>query len=228
MTDSEQSQGNNHEGNDAERKQDSGYCSYNPMRIIKWHRNLKDIDRFTFWIAVFTFFLFMSTIVQVLAYIESERAYLVIEDINFMRGEPSGDEGGLGLVMVIKNVGKHEAVVKELNVKSGVFIIQKQLPDYPNYVNEHPIRTVIPPIPPQEQRTAFMSEAPQEFAIPREDVLKGVTSGNIPLRVFGFIDYGTGYWFSGRVGFCFVYVPANKRLFTNSPKFQACDNPHYT
>ena len=79
MTDPEQSQGNNQQVNDAEHEHSSNRHSYNPISIIisliKWYRNLDDIGKFSLWMAVFTGLLFTATVVQIRAYIESERAF---------------------------------------------------------------------------------------------------------------------------------------------------------
>jgi hypothetical protein len=229
VTHPEDPQRKDHENNRTEDHGNSKYSIYNPIRIAKWHGSLEPIDRFTFRITIFTFFLMISSIMQVVSYVETERAYLSIDDISLTLGEPSTDEGGLGFIMIIRNTGKHVAVIRQLNVQPSVFIVKKDLPEYPTYLEKQNIKTVIPPIAPQEQRFARLDHGKQEFGIPTEDVVKGAKNGAIPLRVFGFIDYDTGYWFPhGRIGYCFVYIPESKRSPILVQRFAACDNPNYT
>jgi hypothetical protein len=226
VTHSEDSQRTNHESNGAEGNDSPKYFRYNPMRIIQWYRNLKDIDRFTFWIVVLTFFLVVMTGVQVLSYVESERAQILIEDIIVKDVDPFL-LNPVDTILVLKNVGRHIAVITKVNLRVGFFIINKDLPKYPDYPDQFNISAVFTPVLPGGTYPMFIKNVAEPFTIPMEVVIKGVNDGTIPLRVFGVIEYDTGYWLSfGTIGFCFTYIPPSKRV--SNQKFQACDNQRYT
>jgi hypothetical protein len=191
----------------------------------RWFMSLSRTDKFTFVVAIFTSLLAISTSLQVLAFIESERAELVIEDATFPRGEPSPDTNGLDLIIRVRNFGKHVANIKMFNITQGVFINNKALPAKPQY-HGGSITPVVPPIAPGAEIAVYGEQEPQEFRIPREDVVKGVLDGSIPLRIWGFVEYYTGYSVFGpsEVGYCFTYVPVSHR---HTGRFQVCDNPNY-
>jgi hypothetical protein len=50
----------------------------------------------------------------------------------------------------------------------------------------------------------------------------------MPIQVYGFIDYKTGYnlWGKGSLGFCFNYVHPSAGAPVG--QFTTCDNPKYT
>jgi hypothetical protein len=58
-------------------------------------------------------------------------------------------------------------------------------------------------------------------------VIKGALDGSIPVRIYGFVRYYTGYSIFGpaELGYCFRYIPPNQR---RAAKFEVCDNPRYT
>lgn len=228
MTHSEERKRNNHERNGHEDTSNPKHSWYNPLRIIRWHNGLDNIDRFTFWIAILTFFLVVMTGVQVLSYIESERAFLSIEEIGFIHGEPSVEPDGITIKMGIKNFGKHVAVITQMNAEPSFYIGKKGLDASPDYDDRNIIKWVTSPIPPQIQRTVIFGPATENTPVPKEEIISGTKNGKIPFHVFGFIDYDTGYRLSsGRVGFCFTYIPESQRRVARQ-SFKACDNPNYT
>lgn len=70
------------------------------------------------------------------------------------------------------------------NITPGVFINNKALPAKPQY-HGGSITPVVPPIAPGAEIAVYGEQEPQEFRIPREDVVKGVLDGSIPLRIWG-------------------------------------------
>ena len=68
--------------------------------------------------------------------------------------------------------------------------------------------SLVPPIAPGKLITVYGRQVPQSFAIPRADVIKGVLDGSIPIRIYGFVQYDTGYSVLGpsEVGYCFSYM----------------------
>jgi hypothetical protein len=89
---------------------------------------------------------------QVLAFIRSEEAFLVvIDEPYFLRGRPLAESGGFNLGLKVKNVGKHVAVITELNITPYSYLHQK-LPDTPKYLPQ-PATRVIPPIAPESETT---------------------------------------------------------------------------
>ncbi|HTO83024.1 MAG TPA: hypothetical protein VMQ73_12350, partial [Methylomirabilota bacterium] len=110
--------------------------------LLQRFRGLNPIDRFTFFIALFTLCLVIVSGLQYVAFVSSERADLVVEDVQFFYGEPSTQQDGMGVFLIIKNVGRHTAHVTELNVSPGLMVTTSELPDNPRY-QEKPAVPVI-------------------------------------------------------------------------------------
>jgi len=85
--------------------------------------------------------------------IESSRAYLGSKSLNLFSDEPSPNAGSLGAHFVIKNVGKHAALVAKLHVTAAAFAVTKILPDTPVYAHDLTDQDIIPPIVPDEERS---------------------------------------------------------------------------
>jgi hypothetical protein len=169
--------------------------------------------------------------------IESERAFLIVHDVNFRRGEPTLDADGLDLVLIIKNVGKHVGLSKAFAVKPGFYtnpdLEKRRLPEMPNYDGGE-ITKVIPPLVSSEQTTINLRLAgikPPPDGRPeatKTELIKGTLSGEFPMRIFGFIKYDLGFSESrlGETGYCFEYIPESKR--TSASRFETCNSPNYT
>jgi hypothetical protein len=113
-----------------------------PRRAKFTHSKFK---RATLILAIFTGLLAVATWMQVLAFIRSEQAYLVlVGDPYFFLGTPSAESGGFNFGLTIKNIGKHVAVITELNITPYSYVHQK-LPDTPKYLPQ-PATPVTPPI----------------------------------------------------------------------------------
>jgi hypothetical protein len=191
---------------------------------------------FTAMVAAFTLMLVVVTYLNVWAYSQSERAQLFVHDLQFAHGEPTLDDGGLDLVVVIKNVGKHIATVTDLNVTPLIHLHSKPLADTPHYHPQPLVRTA-PPIPPDEQvtvnaRTAGFNatdETDPAAVLSESERVGGILSGQLPFDVYGAISYYNGFSVFGPsvVGYCFHYIPQKMRLPADGP-FRICENPNYT
>src|SRR5271167_1891828 len=82
--------------------------------------------------ACLTLVLAIFTGLQAYSFIESERAYLIVDNIAFRHSEPTLDFDGLDLVITIKNVGKHMALVTTLDILPLFGTNHKELPNIPN------------------------------------------------------------------------------------------------
>ena len=174
---------------------------------------------------------------QLAALIESERAFLIVGDMNFRYGDPTASPDGLNLVMIIKNVGKHVAIVKRLNVKPAFFTnpdrTKRELSDAPPYEGSI-IDRVIPPIVQSDQTIINIQSlgvrppADQRPDMARTEMIAGVLNGDFPMRVFGFIEYHIGFPQprDGLTGYCFEYLPEKRRV--GDHRFETCNHPNYT
>jgi hypothetical protein len=186
--------------------------------------------RWTAVVGAFTIILAIIAGLQTYSFIESERALLIIGSVDFVGGEPTNASEGLDLVVTIKNVGKHTATIARMIAVPGLFVLNKELAQKPVYDPAHSIGEIIPPIAPNSDlafvATANVPAPPAPMTSMQR--IEGVISGDIPMRLWGFVDYDTGYisFRNGRVAFCYEYVPVSKRRIAN--RFRPCANPNYT
>jgi hypothetical protein len=205
----------------ADGKGSAQYRRFDPRRIWRWHKYLGDIERFTLWVALATVLLVILGAFQFRAFIESERAFLSIQDLVLATGEPVADQKLVFLLMV-HNSGKHVARVKEINISMLVGKFVKELPDVRQY---HPIghASALPVIAPEETRPAVI----RIFnTIPREDA-DNIASGAYPIFVYGYVTYDTGFnlLFPATTGFCYSYSAPPMRILG---MFDACNQQAYT
>lgn len=228
MTENKQPEAPNGEDESKDRNPSPNYYRLSPMRIVWWYRNLEELEKFNAWIVGFTGVLSIMAIVQFFAYLETERAYVVIDDAQFLAGTPQVEDGGIDTGLFIKNVGKHVAIISQFHALMEIYVVQKELPTFPEYRPDAvPQNLVVAPMVPQQRLRVPLREVKAPPPIPRDQVIEGIKNGSIPFRVYGFIKYKLGYlWFSGITGYCFEYVPESKR--TIGPAFRTCQNPNYT
>jgi hypothetical protein len=200
--------------------------------IAKWTRVVGRWTRLLVAVGVVTLGVFA---LQLLTFVESERATLVAKKLMFVAGEPNIEVDGLSTVLVLRNVGKHTAVISRFKATAGIFVVNKELAKFPQYKHDVTGLYVVPPMLPDDDRIVFMREKAEGIhnetdqpIKPRGDIVAGFIDGSIPFRVWGLIEYGTGYfsWRSGQLGFCFEYVPKSQRFSPDA--FRTCDNPAYT
>lgn len=227
MTDPEQPNREESQNDNEETQEPANYFRFSPMRPIQGYRKLKPIERFNFWIACFTLVLTCMAVLQIAAYIETERAYMIVEDVKLFAGEPSTDDGGLDMGIFMENVGKHLAVITDFTVVIEIQIVDKHLPDYPDYKHGTSSKLVVRPQVAQQKTMIPVRENKAPPPIPREDIIRGIKDGTIPLHIYGAIKYRHGYFMLGGVsGYCFTYIPVTKRRINKS--FNTCENQNYT
>jgi hypothetical protein len=104
------------------------------MRIGEWYKRYKGlspIESFNYHIMIFSGLLTLMAALQYKAYIETERAFLVMDEVKLVHKEPSVEEGGLDFIVRIKNVGKHPGTVKKLVIIGSTG--KGKFPVTPNY-----------------------------------------------------------------------------------------------
>ncbi len=184
-------------------------------------------------VGAFTFVLAAMSIMQWVAFVESERAYLVVDRAKLLRGEePQNVAGGFDVVLVVKNVGKHTARVTKHYISGSFHLLVKNMPDVPDY-SAPSISFAIPPLAPESERELAIAIAVMQPppALSIEQAVDGIKNGRIPSRLYGYFEYDIGYWSwrSGRVDFCFEYIPVSQRLPLTPPEqFHICQNEKYT
>jgi hypothetical protein len=164
--------------------------------------------------------------------IENSRAFIVLKDISYVHGEPSAEADGRDFILILKNVGKHVAIVTAINTEPFYGVVHKELPDTPHFYNS--ISLVAPPVAPDSEVTirAHMGGArtitPQPVPL-IETVLKGVNDGTIPIWIYGRVQYNTGFpGILGELGFCSKFVPPSQRSAVSPFIFITCEYPKYT
>jgi len=93
-----------------------------------------------------------ATCIQVFAYIQTERAFLLIDDLRFRDGEPTTNPP-FALIMPIENSGRNVAFIKDINITAQLGVHESYLPDEAKYVRmtEAPM-VVFAPITPGNNR----------------------------------------------------------------------------
>lgn len=168
----------------------SKYFRLNPMRIPGWYIGLPAIERFNFWIMLFTGILSVIGLFQYSAYIEAERAFLIMDEIKLVHDEPLLEEGGLDFIVRIKNVGKHPGVVNKLVVV--VSTGYGTFPSSPNYDRDLRGTFIVGPIPSQSWATVPVQERKEQtYNIPREEFIAAIRDGTLEFRIYGVVQYKT-------------------------------------
>jgi hypothetical protein len=192
---------------------------------IRWFSSLARADKFTFVVAIFTVVLALATCIQVWAFIQSERAFLVVDKLRFLSGEPSTD-GPFPLILTMQNPGRNVATVKEMKIAIQLALHHQQLPDEPDYTNA--VKVPVPPsiAPGRDFNISINGNLPNAANVFRAQVVSELLAGEDSFHVFGLIKYDNGYTIIGssEVGFCFSYTPPKERFVDT---FQTCDKPKY-
>jgi hypothetical protein len=181
--------------------------------LMSWTAN------FTAWaITAFSALLVVVTGLQFWAYIQSERAFLVIDDLKFYNGEPTA--GGV-LIFKIKNPGKTVATIQTINLSSYLGALSDNAPLGTT------TRFVVA-IAPGDQFNMRATFSNPEIFTPQ--VISALVKGEQTISMFGFIKYDNGYnWFGlfqpAEVGYCFTYVPPTEQY--GGETFEICKNPRF-
>jgi hypothetical protein len=180
---------------------------------------------FTVVLALFTVVLALATCIQVWAFIQSERAFLVVDKLRFLSGEPSTD-GPFPLILTMQNPGRNVATVKEMKIAIHLVLHHHQLPDEPDYTNAVTASATPSIAPGGDYNIAIRGNLPNDANVFRAQVVSDLLTGEDAFYVFGEIKYSNGYTMIGpsEVGFCFSYTPPKERFVDT---FEICENPKY-
>lgn len=175
----------------------------------------KPIVRLTGMITLFTFALALIAGLQLLTFIQSERAFVAPASTNFATELVPGI-AHLPMYLDIQNSGRSTAFVEELSVA-----ITHNLPSKPQYFDT--INIAFPPIV-----AGGVSRRSSKFVTGwNQETIDEITSGALNFYIYGVIKYSDGYTIFGPTitGFCFVYIPG---AGSNSTAFETCKEPAYT
>ena len=159
--------------------------------------------RWTRAVGVFTGFLVVVGAIQVLAFIESERAFLSVVDFRINGDLPKVGSRNVQVLFGVKNGGKNIAFVSYETVSAKVGPLQAN----PEYGNE-PQRP-IPPIPPDV--VANSSDNILLSAALSQGEIDAMKDESRRLSIFGYITYSDTFWILGNRtnGFCYTYMPVS-------------------
>lgn len=188
-----------------------------------WHCELSPIDRFTFWVAIFTSVLAAVGFMQYVAFTESERAFIVVGNFQSQNGEPSHDKPFM-FWMDIKNVGKHLADIESARVVVLEGIRHRELPREPDSGGTHEF--IAGPLPPDGRSRVKLAPDIDSATRPDQQIVEGIMAGRVRLYIYGYIRYRTGYFIlgTGITGFCFMYRPLAER---SEFDYELCPNHQY-
>jgi hypothetical protein len=177
------------------------------------------ITRFTWWVSIFTGCLFATSLIQALAFIQSERSsiYLSIEQID---PYPIPEDKPFSVVISAINAGRAQAFIAEAKAKVWV---GKSLPENPNYADvEFSTRGAVP-----AQGRRYLQIGPLQPTLNWAQI-GDIERGALKLYVFGYARYTDDFSVFGdrTIGFCGVYNPSRQRSATSLP-MDECDSSKY-
>ena len=184
------------------------------LRLIRW-------CLFRLSIPIFTAVVAIATVVQVGAFIESERAIITVSEVHFAKALVAG-LNPLPIFFEMKNSGKSTAMVDVLKatITHG--------PLLPTPVYGGTPRFTIAPIVPNDTSQRILNFTTGWNQATTEEV----KAGTRPLFIYGVIEYHDDYsrhwwWFAAnrQTGFCFVYRPTGG---VREPVFETCEESAYT
>ena len=169
--------------------------------LVKWFYGLEPIEKFTAILCVIGVF-------QLLAFIQSERAFLSVAN---MKPINQNSVATFPLRVGIKNGGKSTA--------TGILkiYIRPILPETPEYKDGS--ETPLPPITAGDVSTVFF-----DLPIPANDIAR-IKSGDLPFYIFGTIEYSDEFYGKRTTGFCYVFNPKSD---PTDSLFNGCKQQKYT
>jgi hypothetical protein len=186
----------------------------------KTWRHPDKIIRFAWWLAAFTFSLAAVTLLQSLAFIQSERAalYVNVENVTplpFIADKPFAIE------LAYLNIGRAQAFMLEGKANAQV---HKSLPEMP--VFEATSSIMRGAVPAQGRR--YFWTASMDRLLNWAEVAE-IERGTLKLYIFGYAKYVDDFSIFGprTVGFCGVYNPAGHSSIPGRIAIEECDNPNY-
>jgi hypothetical protein len=195
---------------------------------VQWLRSLNNIDGFTGLLAIFTGLLVLVAGLQLLAFVQSERAFLVIDNVRFYGDDPAV-HGSSPLIFKIKNPGRTVATVTEQNVSSTLLPYRGELPDN-TQLTRTPNDLVLLSIAPGNEIT--LRVIPSNPDVLTDQVVAALLRGDYTLYIYGFYKYYNGFDLFGpsKTGYCYKYVPPSQQygldpfdLCSKTPKSISAD-----
>jgi len=192
-------------------------------------RNQKGMLRWTAVVGIFTIVLCAFTGLQTYSFIESERAFFVLTDLQFIYGDPTGMESNRDFLIVLKNVGKHLSKVGKVEAAPIYGVVKKTLPEILATQKPPLVSYVMAPVAPDSDTKIFAEVRRTKPQVADDFFMSGLRNGSIPLWFYGFVEYDIGYpsFNPGKLGFCMKYVPPSIRKPWMS-MFLVCEYPQYT
>ncbi len=185
----------------------------------RW-KDLEPIEKFNFWLVIFTALLALIGAMQYRAFMQSERAFVGME--NFAFDSELQADTPLIILGNIKNYGKSVAIIHKINAT-----VQFELPDIPAYNRTN---FAVPPIPPEGSTISVIEPGTDngESFIVTQKHIDALKDGAIKVYIYGYINYGDDYSVllgDREMGFCYFYwTDPNDQ---NMHSFRTCSNPAY-
>ena len=197
-----------------------------PVRGAWWLFFQTDpVAGFTAWVGVFTACLMFLSGLQVLAFIQSERAFAALSTIRFKGG--FGAQKELSLVLEIRNSGKSTAFVDEINITSMFIRAGASPPEKPIY---GPMRSPAPGPILANGVTLVTSnlrslDGGSRLVLTDAEVA-ALRARAIRFYIIGFVSFADEFSFLGNhvTGFCALYNPDGDEVAT----FDGCTEAAYT
>jgi len=155
--------------------------------------------------------------ISLIAFMESQRAFLSITNIGFEGGKLVPGKRNR-IEFVIRNSGPTTADISRIIINRV-----DQLPATPVYKD----RSIVAVSVPAGMETRNISDLMEPDGIPlTQDQIDAIVDGNQQVFIYGFIEYGDSVPFLGkmRTGFCYVFEP----IRTRPGNFSTCANQKYT
>jgi hypothetical protein len=176
-----------------------------PHPLKSFHK-LNTTDKFTFAVATFTAVLSIATCIQVWAFIQTERAFLIFVNPRF--------DGGLApnkpvtLVATVLNSGRSVGFIDDLTININFKLQNERLPAEPSYLKGGGVAPQ--QVPPGQGSTVHevfngFNNAPQLLLT--EGQIEGIKNGTTQLHIYGLISYTDEFSLFGsrKIGFCYLY-----------------------
>jgi hypothetical protein len=187
----------------------------------KTWRHPDKIIRFAWWLAAFTFSLAVVTLLQSLAFIQSERAVVYV-NIEAIIPNPVVADKPISVAITVFNKGHSQAFITDGRAEVGFYYFD--IPDKPTF-----------------KKTAYNLSGPipsdrgyRHWQIGPSEVLNWaqvgeIESGRAKVAVFGYVTYVDDFTIFGprSVGFCGTYEAQQGNDILPEPPFLECQKPGY-
>jgi hypothetical protein len=196
------------EGNEATNSAKNNDFSPQKTGAFKWFKSLVPIDKFTFLVAIFTFFLVVIGFTQLWAFIQSERATIAIKQIK-IDAFPANGSDPFEFTVSMKDAGKGSATILKSNTALVIIAATATLPDPPHYFGTDVSRRAVVASGDSYEESIFLkpTNAGGEPVPWNKDMAKAVAVGSNRFYVYGYLEYRDDFsLFNNRItGFCAVY-----------------------